>query len=118
MTPSQLAHDLSTLVATVDGVTGLYDARPPVLAALSGAVGSIGRIAPGENAPGRVAPDDPVLVEEHSKRITVTVAISVTDHEPAPATSRRVYERVEAWLAEHPGAPVVDAITVRIGHVG
>lgn len=113
MTPTELAHDLSTLVAAVDGVTGLYDARPLVLAALSGAAEPIAQIVAGASAPG-----DPVLVEEHSKRITVTIAMSVSDSEPAPATSRRVYDQVETWLAEHPDAPVVDAITVRVGHVG
>lgn len=108
MTPSELAADLSSLVASLDGVTGVYDARPAAVAVVAGAVGSLARIAPAH----------PVLVDERGGTVTVTVAVSVTDDVPAADTSRRVYDGIEAWLASHPEAPPVESVIVRIGHVG
>lgn len=105
--PHDLVENLDRTVRQVDGVTELYDARPPA-AAVVAAVAT--RLTGGEA--------EFVVVASSNGGLSVSVSLAVSDTLSAADTCRRVFDAVHDFVATHAPDDTLDVVRIRVSRIG
>jgi len=101
----ELAHNLNRIVRQVDGVTDLYDPRPPAVAAVATVIA-------------RRFGMQPVVVASSGEGMTVSLSLAVSENHPAAETCRRVFDAVHDYVAAHAPEDTLSAVRIRVSRIG
>ena len=102
-----LAQELNRRVRQIDGVTDLYNARPPARAALA----TVATLLTGRAV-------EPVVVDSSGDGLTVTVSLMVSESRPAADTCRRVFDVVHDLVTTHAPGDTLCAVRIRVSRIG